>query len=115
MIKIAECQPGYIFWLFIGVLASSSINGQNSDRFKEYKQLTKRVYHFTKVEFITEEGEFNEAICTLNIPELKEDSPPYIAIYYKRENSEWFIGVFLCIILRKDQYGNNCSYRRTMG
>ena len=91
MIKIAECQPGYIFWLFIGVLASSSfINGHNSDRFKEYKQLTKRVYHFTKVEFITEEGEFNEAICTLNIPDLKEDSPPYIAIYYKRENSEWF-------------------------
>ena len=79
------------FWLFIGVLASSScINGQNSDRFKEYKQLTKRVYHFTKVEFITEEGEFNEAICTLNIPDLEEDSPPYIAIYYKRENSEWF-------------------------
>ena len=91
MIKISECQPGYIFWLFIGVLASlSCINGQNSDRFKEYKQLTKRVYHFTKVEFITEEGEFNEAICTLNIPDLKEESPPYIAIYYKRENSEWF-------------------------
>ena len=78
MIKIAECLPGYIFWLFIGVLASSSINGQNSDRFKEYKQLTKRVYHFTKVEFITEEGEFNEAICTLNIPDLKEESPPYL-------------------------------------
>ena len=73
MKKIAECQSGYIFWLFIGVLASSScINGQNSDRFKEYKQLTKRVYHFTKVEFITEEGEFNEAICTPNIPDLKK-------------------------------------------
>ena len=77
--------------LLIGVLASSScINGQITDRFKEHTQLTKRVYHFTKVEFITEEGEFNEAICTLSIPDLKEDSPPYIAIYYKRENSEWF-------------------------
>ena len=24
------------------------------------------------------------------IPDLKEDSPPYVAIYYKRDNSEWF-------------------------
>ena len=48
------------------------------------------MYHFTKVEFITEEGEFNEAICILNIPGLKEDSPPFVAIYYKRENSNWF-------------------------
>ncbi len=58
--------------------------------FTEHTDFKKRVYHFTKVEFITEEGEFNEAICTLPIPDLKEDNPPYVAIYYKRENSEWF-------------------------
>ena len=72
------------------VFCLSIITGQVSENFKEYKDLTKRVYHFTKVEFITEEGEFNEAICTLSIPELKEDSPPFVAIYYKRENSNWF-------------------------
>ena len=61
-----------------------------SEVFQEYQKLIKRVYHFTKVEFITEDGEFNEDICTLLIPELREDSPPYVAIYYKRENSNWF-------------------------
>ena len=40
--------------------------------------------------FITSEGEFNESICTLLIPDLKEDSPPFVAIYYKRDNSQWF-------------------------
>ncbi len=64
--------------------------GQATNRYIEIHDLKKRVYHFTKVEFITEEGEFNDAICTLIIPDLKEDSPPYVAIYYKRENSEWF-------------------------
>lgn len=58
--------------------------------FTEHTTFNKRVYHFTKVEFITEEGEFNEAICTLPIQDLKEDNPPFVAIYYKRENSEWF-------------------------
>ncbi len=61
-----------------------------NERFKEHESLRKRVYNFTKVEFITEEGQFNDAICTLVIPDLSEDSPPYVAIYYKRENSEWF-------------------------
>ena len=84
-------QRKLLFWLKIAcVFCLSIITGQVSENFKEYKDLTKRVYHFTKVEFITEEGEFNEAICTLSIPELKEDSPPFVAIYYKRENSNWF-------------------------
>lgn len=56
----------------------------------EYDNLIKRVYNFTKIDFVTSEGEFNESICTLVIPDLKEDSPPYVAIYYKRDNSEWF-------------------------
>ena len=65
----------------------SQINQKN---IVEYKSLKKRVYNFTKLDFITSEGEFNEAICTLVIPDLSENSPPYVAIYYKRDNSEWF-------------------------
>ena len=91
MIVFIFGQRKLLFWLKITcVFCLSIITGQVSENFKEYKDLTKRVYHFTKVEFITEEGEFNEAICTLPIPELKEDSPPFVAIYYKRENSNWF-------------------------
>ncbi len=60
---------------------------QNLD---EYTPLRKRVYSFSKIDFITAEGEFNESICTLVIPDLKEDSPPFVAIYYKRDNSKWF-------------------------
>ena len=91
MIVFIFGQRKLLFWLKLTcVFCLSIITGQVSENFKEYKDLTKRVYHFTKVEFITEEGEFNEAICTLSIPELKEDSPPFVAIYYKRENSNWF-------------------------
>ena len=75
----------YLIWFVNGVLL-----GQSTNKFIDYKSLTKRVYNFTKVEFITEEGEFNAAICTLSIPELSEDSPPFLAIYYKRTNSRWF-------------------------
>ena len=75
----------YLIWFVTGVLL-----GQSTNKFIDYKSLTKRVYNFTKVEFITEEGEFNDAICTLSIPELSEDSPPFLAIYYKRTNSQWF-------------------------
>ncbi|HJM34276.1 MAG TPA: hypothetical protein QF697_06850, partial [Candidatus Marinimicrobia bacterium] len=57
---------------------------------EEYTPLRKRVYSFSKIDFITAEGEFNESICTLVIPDLKEDSPPFVAIYYKRDNSKWF-------------------------
>ena len=49
-----------------------------------------KVYSFSKLDFVTSEGEFNEAICTLIIPDLVSDSPPFIAIYYRRENSKWF-------------------------
>ncbi len=75
----------FLIWFFTGVLL-----GQSTNKFIDYKSLTKRVYNFTKVEFITEEGEFNDAICTLPIPDLREDSPPLVTIYYKRTNSQWF-------------------------
>ena len=55
-----------------------------------YTPLKKRVYSFSKIDFITSEGEFNESICTISIPDFKEDSPPFVAIYYKRDNSNWF-------------------------
>ena len=71
MIVFIFGQRKLLFWLKITcVFCLSIITGQVSESFNEYKDLTKRVYHFTKVEFITEEGEFNEAICTLSIPEL---------------------------------------------
>ena len=62
----------------------------NKKNIVDYSDLKKRVYNFTKIDFVTSEGEFNESICTLLIPDLKEDSPPYVAIYYKRDKSEWF-------------------------
>ena len=75
----------YLIWFVTSVLL-----GQSTNKFIDYKSLTKRVYNFTKVEFITEEGEFNDAICTLPISDLSKDSPPFLAIYYKRTNSQWF-------------------------
>ena len=75
----------YLIWF-----ANCVLLGQPNNKFVDYKSLTKRVYNFTKVEFITEEGLFNDAICTLPIPDLSEDSPPFLAIYYKRTNSHWF-------------------------
>jgi len=75
----------YLIWFVTGVLL-----GQSTNKFIDYKSLTKRVYNFTKVEFITEEGEFNDAICTLPILDMRKDSPPFLAIYYKRTNSRWF-------------------------
>ena len=75
----------YLIWFVTSVLL-----GQSTNKFIDYKSLTKRVYNFTKVEFITKEGEFNDAICTLPIPDLSKDSPPFLAIYYKRTNSQWF-------------------------
>ena len=66
------------------------ISQVQSKNIVEYSNLKKRVYNFTKIDFVTSEGEFNESICTLIIPDLKEDSPPFVAIYYKRDNSDWF-------------------------
>ena len=83
------CTTQIYLFLFLSVVAFK-INAQSIKPFRDYTVLTKRVYHFTKVEFITKEGEFNEDICTFFIPELKETSPPFVAIYYKRGNSQWF-------------------------
>jgi len=63
---------------------------ESADKSKSFSPLTKKVYSFSKLDFVTSEGEFNEAICTLTIPGLISDSPPFIAIYYRRENSQWF-------------------------
>ena len=79
------------FFIAILLLFNGLVFGQEHEKnLSEYIQLKKRVYNFSKLDFITSEGEFNEAICTLLIPDLKEDSPPFVAIYYKRDNSEWF-------------------------
>ncbi len=78
--------------LLVGFLLLVLAPGQAQDihRFRDYTDLKKRVYTFTKVEFITEEGEFNDAICTLVIPDFMDEDPPYVAIYYRRTGSEWF-------------------------
>ncbi len=80
-----------LFFITFLALLNALVFGQEHERnLSEYSQLKKRVYSFSKLDFITSEGEFNESICTLLIPDLKEDSPPFVAIYYKRDNSEWF-------------------------
>ena len=72
------------------ILLSFSFCQESSSKPKTFSPLTKKVYNFSKLDFVTSEGEFNEAICTLTIPDLISDSPPFIAIYYRRENSQWF-------------------------
>ena len=79
-----------IIFFSIFSLFNYSYSQINQKNIVEYNSLKKRVYNFTKIDFVTSEGEFNEAICTLKIPELVADSPPFIAIYYRRENSLWF-------------------------
>ena len=69
---------------------SVALGQESADKSKSFSPLTKKVYSFSKLDFVTSEGEFNEAICTLTIPGLISDSPPFIAIYYRRENSQWF-------------------------
>ena len=76
-----------IFLFLFSFALQAQINEKN---ITDYVNLKKRVYNLTKIDFVTSEGEFNESICTLIIPDLKEDSPPYVAIYYKRDDSEWF-------------------------
>jgi hypothetical protein len=83
-------RPFYFLLLYFA-LSSYQLDGQEHDKnVQEYSPLKKRVYSFTKLDFITSEGEFNESICTISIPDLLEASPPYVAIYYKRDNSTWF-------------------------
>ena len=72
------------------VLISISSSQEVLDKSRSFSPLTKQVFSFSKLDFVTSEGEFNEAICTLSIPDLSSDSPPFIAIYYRRENSLWF-------------------------
>ncbi len=79
----------FIFILFSNLL-SSLYSQEHQKNVEIYTPLKKRVYSFSKIDFITSEGEFNESICTISIPDFKEDSPPYVAIYYKRDNSKWF-------------------------
>ena len=80
----------FSFIYILSVLNGLVFCQEHEKNLSEYVELKKRVYSFSKLDFITSEGEFNEAICTLLIPDLKEDSPPFVAIYYKRDNSEWF-------------------------
>ena len=81
----------FLLALFIALVFQLDLFGQEHEKnLSEYQSIKKRVYSFSKIDFITAEGEFNESICTLLIPDLKEDSPPFVAIYYKRDNSEWF-------------------------
>ena len=69
---------------------SVALGQELTDKSRSFSPLTKKVYSFSKLDFVTSEGEFNEAICTLTIQGLISDSPPFIAIYYRRENSQWF-------------------------
>ena len=78
----------FIFRLFF--FLTLLLGQESTDKSKSFSPLTKKVYSFSKLDFVTSEGEFNEAICTLTIPDLISDSPPFIAIYYRRENSQWF-------------------------
>ena len=78
-----------IIFLFI-VLWSLSYSQDQTDKSSSFSPLTKKVFSFSKLDFVTSEGEFNEAICTLEISDLSSGSPPFIAIYYRRENSIWF-------------------------
>ena len=91
----------FLLALFIALVFQLDLFGQEHEKnLSEYHSIKKRVYSFSKIDFITAEGEFNEAICTLLIPDLKEDSPPFVAIYYKRDNSEWFTESLYRIRLR---------------
>ena len=76
-------------FIFI-ILSTLAVSQQTLEKSKVFSPLTKKVYSFSKLDFVTSEGEFNEAICTLIIPDLVSDSPPFLAIYYRRENSKWF-------------------------
>jgi len=78
-------------YFFIIIFSSSILLSQeHTKNLVQYTGLKKRVYSFTKIDFITAEGEFDQSICTLVIPDLMEDSPPFVSIYYKRDKSEWF-------------------------
>lgn len=78
-------------FILLSVTFLSFLIGQEQpEKSRSFSPLTKKVFSYSKLDFVTSEGEFNEAICTLEIPDLSSDSPPFIAIYYRRENSLWF-------------------------
>ena len=78
-------------FILLSVTFLSFLIGQEQpEKSRSFSPLTKKVFSYSKLGFVTSEGEFNEAICTLEIPDLYSDSPPFIAIYYRRENSLWF-------------------------
>ena len=78
-------------FILLSVTFLSFLTGQEQpEKSRSFSPLTKKVFSYSKLDFVTSEGEFNEAICTLEIPDLSSDSPPFIAIYYRRENSLWF-------------------------
>jgi len=83
-------HPLFFIISFLFLFPALNRAQEHPKNLEEYTPLRKRVYSFSKIDFITAEGEFNESICTLVIPDLKEDSPPFVAIYYKRDNSKWF-------------------------
>ena len=78
-------------FILLSVIFWSLLFGQEqAEKSRSFSPLTKKVFSYSKLDFVTSEGEFNEAICTLEISDLSSDSPPFIAIYYRRENSLWF-------------------------
>ena len=83
-------RPPFFILFFLCNFLSFLFSQDHKKNSDIYTPLKKRVYSFSKIDFITSEGEFNESICTISIPDFKEDSPPYVAIYYKRDNSNWF-------------------------
>jgi len=83
-------RPLYFLLFYVFVFIYNLQGQEHEKNLQEFSPLKKRVYSFTKLDFITSEGEFDESICTIAIPELLESSPPYVAIYYKRDNSTWF-------------------------
>ena len=83
LIRLQFILLSVTFWSFL-------IGQEQPEKSRSFSPLTKKVFSYSKLDFVTSEGEFNEAICTLEIPDLSYDSPPFIAIYYRRENSLWF-------------------------
>ena len=78
------------FILLVVIFWSLLFGQEQTEKSRSFSPLTKKVFSYSKLDFVTSEGEFNEAICTLEISDLSSDSPPFIAIYYRRENSLWF-------------------------
>lgn len=83
LIRLQFILLSVTFWSFL-------IGQEQPEKSRSFSPLTKKVFSYSKLDFVTSEGEFNEAICTLEISDLSSDSPPFIAIYYRRENSLWF-------------------------